>query len=78
MWGTCGNCSARDVQLGRGARSSLTVVESKCYSTDLPQGGWGILCILPFIGSAKDTAKVEELVSDALHPTVSPVPSPNT
>lgn len=45
------------------------VAESKRYSADQPQGGLEIPCILVFIGSAKDTARVENFVTGTLGPT---------
>ena len=56
--------------LRRGGSISCQVTESKRYSADLPQGGLEMPCMLVFVGSAKDAAKVEKLVRGALPPIV--------
>ena len=40
---------------------------SRRFSSDLPQGGLEIPCILVFKGNAKDTAKANKLIEDALN-----------
>ena len=57
--------------LCRGSSILCQVAEFKLYSVERRQCGLEILCILVFIGSAKDIARVEKLVTGALGPTAS-------
>ena len=48
---------------------------SRRFSSDLPQGGLEIPCILVFKGNVKDTAKANKLIEDALNLRKSADPS---
>ena len=49
----------------------IRTTERRHYSTDLPQGGLEIPCLITFEGAGKDIWKVMKLISAALTPSTS-------
>lgn len=60
--------------LRRGGSIQCEVTGDRRYSTDLPQGGMELPCILRFQGPKEDVAKVKKLLDRSETPAESPVP----
>ena len=62
--------SVSSLFLRKGGVIKVRIIEIRRYSTDLPQGGPEIPCLLTFKGAGKDIQKVRKLVGAALTPPV--------